>query len=145
MPETELLVETRSTDGDVNNELLERVRRIATSAAAMHDLDIEIQLIGQATTASSDPEMVEAVTRAAQDCIGVSKVTESCNIGASEDATFLMRRVQEQGGNTVYMVVGVSNPAPHHSEEFDIDERALPIAVELLERLVRQNSASSVR
>jgi metal-dependent amidase/aminoacylase/carboxypeptidase family protein len=53
------------------------------------------------------------------------------------------RAVQEQGGTATYLVVGASNPAPHHSPEFDIDEACLEIAVDTLERAVRTTDASS--
>jgi aminobenzoyl-glutamate utilization protein A len=38
------------------------------------------------------------------------------------------------------VLVGASNPAPHHHPRFDIDERSLPIAVELFDRLVRSGA-----
>ena len=134
--EAELSVETRSTDTEVNEQLSQRVREIVMGAARMHDLDVDIQPIGQAAAAVCDAGLIEEVMRTSEACAGISSIKQSCNFGASEDATFLMRRVQEQGGSATYMVIGASNPAPHHSADFDIDERALPIAVELLEKLV---------
>jgi len=48
-----------------------------------------------------------------------------------------MRTVQSGGGLATYAVVGASSPGPHHSPTFDIDERALPLAVDLLETCLK--------
>ena len=59
----------------------------------------------------------------------------------SDDATLFMNAVQETGGIATYGLVGAANPAPHHSPRFDIDERSLPLAVDLLDRLIRDPAA----
>ena len=63
-----------------------------------------------------------AIVAAAGSLPAVTVVHENFRLGASDDATFLMRAVQGQGGAATYLVVGASNPAPHHSPEFDIDD-----------------------
>ena len=52
--------------------------------------------------------------------------------GASEDAGFLMERVQKQGGEAAYLILGADLAAPHHHNEFDFDERVMQSGVELL-------------
>jgi aminobenzoyl-glutamate utilization protein A len=52
--------------------------------------------------------------------------------GASEDATLLMRRVQERGGLAGYFVLGTDLTSPHHTPEFDFDEGVLWQGVALL-------------
>jgi aminobenzoyl-glutamate utilization protein A len=73
------------------------------------------------------------------ECAGMETIGSflpSMRFGASEDATFMLRRVQEQGGRGVYMLFGSPLTAGHHQSSFDFDERVLGIAAELLVRLV---------
>lgn len=61
-------------------------------------------------------------------------------MSASDDVTVPMDAVQRRGGQATLMLVGASSPAPHHHEPFDIDERALGIAADWLEGLVRRTA-----
>ncbi|XVQ14075.1 hypothetical protein ACQP1W_16510 [Spirillospora sp. CA-255316] len=67
----------------------------------------------------------------------MTRVLDDHRFGASDDATYLMRAVQERGGDATYLVAGASSPAPHHSPGFDIDEACLAIAADVLERAIR--------
>jgi aminobenzoyl-glutamate utilization protein A len=55
---------------------------------------------------------------------------------ASDDASAMMRRVQERGGRAIYAKVGTTLAGGNHTPVFDIDEASLPIGVELLARAV---------
>lgn len=60
----------------------------------------------------------------------VSEVTSSRN-GGSEDVSYMMRRVQEQGGQATFMRVLTKESAPGHNRRFDFDEQVLPNAVKI--------------
>ncbi|MHB8618766.1 MAG: amidohydrolase [Chloroflexota bacterium] len=130
-----MVVETRARVADVNQELERRVRQIVAGAAAMHDLDHEVTLVGEASTIRCDEELVDVVLDEARHVPGFTSFQRSHVAIGSEDASLLMQRVQERGGKATYMVVGSTTAAPHHSDLFDIDEAALPLAVGLLERV----------
>ena len=51
--------------------------------------------------------------------------------GGSEDVSYMMRRVQEQGGQATFMRVLTKEAGPGHSRIFDIDEKVLPNAVKI--------------
>lgn len=133
----ELLAELRSPDGRVCDELERRARAVLDGAATAHGVEVTVERIGASTTAGCDPGVVTTVAAAARGVPGVTHVADTHPIGASDDATLLMRAVQERGGEATYVGFGASSPAPHHSPEFDIDETALPIAVTTLERAIR--------
>ncbi|MNG98594.1 p-aminobenzoyl-glutamate hydrolase subunit A [compost metagenome] len=57
----------------------------------------------------------------------------SRRFGASEDAGFLIERVQRSGGEAAYLILGADLAAPHHHPEFDFDETVLSHGVALLE------------
>ncbi|GAA4065544.1 p-aminobenzoyl-glutamate hydrolase subunit AbgA [Actinomadura miaoliensis] len=135
--DAELLLELRATAGDVCDELARRARAVLTAAGAAHEVGVRIERIGAATTAACDPAAVRAIAAAARSLPAVTRVHTDHRFGASDDATFLMRAVQEQGGRATFLVAGASSPAPHHSPAFDIDEACLGIAADTLERAIR--------
>jgi aminobenzoyl-glutamate utilization protein A len=59
----------------------------------------------------------------------VNHVSDCIDAGGSEDATYMMQRVQENGGLATYLVIGTTLAAGHHNEKFDIDERVMGIAI----------------
>ena len=48
-----------------------------------------------------------------------------------EDVSYMMNRVQEQGGQATFMRVLTHEAGPGHSRIFDIDEQVLPNAVKI--------------
>jgi len=110
--------------------------RVLGAAAAMHDCEVEVRRGSRAPSAESDPELARLVADAARETPGVTSVLETDDLGGSEDATYLMRRVQERGGLATYVGVGTDHPGGHHTPRFDVDEDSLPVAVEVLTRAV---------
>jgi aminobenzoyl-glutamate utilization protein A len=130
-------VEVRGTTAELNEYMLEHARRMVRAAADMHDVDVETSLYGKTTTFECDQEMVDTVAAAAGAVEGVTEIKERMDFGGSEDASYLVRRVQEQGGTATYIGVGASNVAGHHTARFDIDESALGIGVDAVVETVR--------
>lgn len=133
-----MLIETRAADRGTNKELERRVRLIVEHSASMHELEQRISVVGEATTIVCDEELVSWVLDEARQVPGFNSFKNYHKAGASEDASFMMRAVQEKGGRATYMVIGTPLAAPHHNQKFDIGEEALPMAVNLLERLGRR-------
>ncbi|PKG23800.1 amidohydrolase [Niallia nealsonii] len=134
----QMILETRAESWEVNEELKKRVEKIIVGSGAMHGVQTKMEVIGEATTAASNPELMELVVEEAKKVQGFTKfqLESNSNLG-SEDATFMMRRVQEYGGKATYMIIGSPLPAPHHHHRFDIDEKVLPMSVELLTRIAK--------
>ncbi|GAA4219703.1 amidohydrolase [Actinocatenispora rupis] len=139
----ELDIEVRADTEPALAALTERVATVLAGAAAMHDLTVETTETGRATVARHDPTVTAAVTAAAQRTSGVTTCRPEATMTASDDATVLMAAVQDHGGRAGYLLVGAGNPAPHHHSRFDIDERALPLAVDLLDHLVRDGNLAA--
>lgn len=128
----EMRVEVRGETGALNKSMFDAAKRVLTHSAEMHDVDLETSLYGKTSTFDSDQCAIDIVAAAASAIDDVTEITEHEPIGASEDASFLINRVQEIGGNGTYIGIGASNPAGHHTAHFDIDERALQIGVDVL-------------
>lgn len=139
----DLDVELRAGTAAACADLASRADTIVTGAAAMHGLDVTTTETGRATVARHDPTVRAAVTAAASRTAGVRECLPEATMTASDDATLLMSAVQDRGGRAGYLLVGAGSPAPHHHPRFDVDERCLPIAADLLETLVRTGLATS--
>ncbi|WP_266075755.1 amidohydrolase [Haladaptatus caseinilyticus] len=134
----EMRVEVRGDSADLNDSMLERARRVVSAAADMHDVDVQTGLYGKTTTFAADTDIAEAVANAARDVDGVDEIVACDDMAGSEDASYLIRRVQENGGQATYVGIGASNPYGHHTARFDIEEESLPIGVDVVSETVRR-------
>lgn len=132
-----MLVDVRGREPAQKEYMKERAERVVRAAAEMHAVEAVIEPYGETTTFVADNTLVEVVASAAAGVGGVEEVVEREDFRASEDASFLIRRVQEHGGKATYVGIGASNPAGHHTPRFDIDEDALEIGVDVLTTAIR--------
>lgn len=131
-----LKLETRGETTAIDAYMLEQAGRIIRAAAAMWEVEVKIRPMGSAAGATSDPELAAVVRAAAEATPAVQKIQDHGLLGGSEDFTWMMERVQQQGGKAAYMMIGSTIAAPHHDSRFDIDEASLPIGVEVITRTV---------
>ena len=135
-------------EGEVRGETTELMEymddhagRILRSAAEMHDCEVDIEYEGRAPGGESDAELAAVVADVAGGVAGVDSILDSDELGGSEDATYLMRHVQERGGLASYVGVGTDHPGGHHTPTFDVDEETIRIAIDVftgtIERLGR--------
>jgi aminobenzoyl-glutamate utilization protein A len=127
-----LAIETRGASTELDRFVYDNAVRVLQAAADMHDCTVEIRAMGGAQSANSDAELSERVAKIALDLGGYSLRAPETG-GGSEDYTYMMRRVQEQGGLATNIGVGADLGGwGHHTAAFDIDERALKAAIKLL-------------
>jgi aminobenzoyl-glutamate utilization protein A len=136
---TNIIPEEAFIEGEVRGEttelmesMRERARETIEAAAEMHDCTVEVGFDGEAPSATSDQSVVDRVKAVAERSDRVTSVLERDELGGSEDATYLMHRVQERGGEAAYVCVGTDHPGGHHTATFDVDEDSLAIGVEVL-------------
>jgi len=129
--EATMRVEVRGETHDLNEYMLGRAREVVDGAATMHDVDVETSLYGKTTTFRNDDAVVDVVGSAAKATPVVDRIIEK-EFGGSEDASYLIRRVQERGGTATYLGVGASNPSGHHTAYFDVDEEAIDVGVDVI-------------
>jgi aminobenzoyl-glutamate utilization protein A len=136
--EAQMRVEVRGETADLNEYMLAKVHRIIEHAAGMHDVDCETALYGKTTTFEADSSIIETVMEAVDSIPEVETCVDRADIGASEDASYLINEVQKNGGQATYIGIGASNPFGHHTSRFDIDEDALPLGVNALSETIRR-------
>ena len=134
-----VIAEEASIFGEVRGEttaLMEymkrEVERTLYAAAEMHDCDVDLTFVSESPRADSDPELARVVQSVASEHPDVNSTPLHAPFGASEDATFLMERVQREGGLSTYAIVGTDHPTNHHTPTFDVDEASIGIGVDVL-------------
>jgi aminobenzoyl-glutamate utilization protein A len=124
--------EVRGETTDLMNYTRDRAEQVIESAAAMHDCTVDIERGSEAPSAESDDAVADVVADVAADHGGVTHVAPTGELGASEDATYLMNRVQDTGGLASFVGIGTNHPGGHHTATFDVDERSLGVGVDVL-------------
>ena len=132
-----LRVETRGATDELDAYVLDHARRIVAAAAEMHDVEVETERYGAAADFEPDAAMIDRVIAAAGTVDAVDEVIRRKRMGGSEDASYLIRRVQDRGGVATYVGIGASNPSGHHTAEFDVDEDAIDLGIDLVAATVR--------
>lgn len=127
--------EVRGARTDLMEYMRERAETVLESAAEMHDCEVSVEYTGEAPSADPDPELRDLVYEVAREA-GVDSPLRRAELGGSEDATFLMRRVQEHGGEATFVGIGTDHPGGHHTATFDVDEASIGIGVDVLTRAI---------
>jgi aminobenzoyl-glutamate utilization protein A len=133
--------EVRGETTDLKEYVAGKAEDVLEHAAAMHDCEVDIAVTGEAPSAESDDAIRSVAYEEAGDVEGVTERLRRDELGGSEDATYLMRTVQEQGGEAAYLGIGTDHPGGHHTSTFDVDEDSLPMGVEWLARTVERIGA----
>lgn len=129
-------VETRGATGAINQYMFTRAQAVIQGAASMYEVQADITLMGAATECHPDPEWVDWLQEQASQVPGVEHVCSTWpGAAGSEDATWMMERVQSKGGKASYMIFGTELSAGHHNEKFDFNEQVMSIALSTLARI----------
>ena len=133
----ELEAEARGETTALMEYMKRRFETTVRAAATMHGCRGTVDVVSESPRADSDPELQALVTEVAEGVDGIDSVRPAADFGASEDATFLMERVQEAGGLAAYLIVGTDHPTSHHTPTFDVDERSIRHGVDVLVGAIR--------
>jgi len=133
IPETALLKGTlRTFDAGLRDKLIRRIEEVAKGIASALGGSAEIAWLQGSPAVVNDAVMTERFRAVAREVVGDKLLETPPVMGGDDMAEFLLRCPG------VYFWVGAADPAtgkdkPHHHPGFDIDdERALPLATELL-------------
>ncbi|CAN5503353.1 amidohydrolase [soil metagenome] len=132
--EVELKGTLRTFDPELREALRARILEVAEGVANLQRGSVETTWNVGSPAVVNDEAMTERLKRVAASVLGEDGVQESERIMGGDDMALWL---QEAPG--CYFFVGARDEAagidkPHHHPQFDIDERALPLAVELLSR-----------
>jgi amidohydrolase len=126
----------RAVEAEERERLLRRCAEVAGTVASALRCEASFQRETGCPPVVSDAATADLVRRAAVDAVGEEMVDRAHPITVGDDVACFLERVPG-----CYFLVGAGDAsgrpvAPHHHPEFDIDERCLPVGVEVLGRAV---------
>ncbi|MGQ9445318.1 M20 family metallo-hydrolase [[Pasteurella] aerogenes] len=134
----QIQLEVRGENKAINQYMVDQVMQIAQGVATSFDVSYETEIMGEAVDMNNDAELIDLVSEIALAQPEVQQIQAEYAFNASEDATILGRRVQEQGGKAIYFILGADRTAGHHQAEFDFDENQLLTGVNIYTQLVQR-------
>ena len=122
--EAKMEIEVRGATTEVNDYMCQAAQRVLESCAQMYGCQMEMKLMGAADSLRSDEAMAE---RVANSCRSVGLAVKEGMIRSlgSEDVSYMMNRVQEQGGIATFMRLMTPFAGPAHNRKFNFGEEAL--------------------
>ena len=126
-----LKIETRGTTSELNDYMKQYAESIIQGAAQMFQVAYTIETVGEGKSAEGSTELAAVLVDAAKSENLITQLEENKPSG-SEDATFFINRVQENGGQASYCIFGTDLAAGHHNESFDVNEDSMLPAVQTL-------------
>lgn len=131
-----MAIETRGETTNLNEYMTKEAINIIENIAKTYGVECEWKVVGQAPGARSNEELIPFIQSAIKAVPGVTSIVSHMDLNGSEDAVYMINRVQEQGGKASYLLFGSPIRAGHHDPLFDMNEKVLKLGSEVLTRLV---------
>lgn len=123
VPDTAVIkLETRGASTEINEYMVTEAKRIINACADIYDVTVNITMAGAAPACLADRELGHEVAELIRERCCYDKVLEYADMGGSEDCGYFMERVQQNGGQALYMMYGTQIVAGHHNSHFDFNE-----------------------
>ena len=130
-PNALLIVEYRGETPEISDYLGKRVFDIIDGSAKAYDMDYTYVDYGEVPAGKSDDAMMEVIERAAKKVPWFEKIYFKGNVGGTDDAAAMIRKVQQNGGIGTYVGIGTDTTNTLHHPEFDLDEECIDPAIEM--------------
>jgi len=129
--EVELKGTLRTFDAATRERLSQRIRDVVNGVSATFRCQVDIEWFEGTPAVVNDADETALVERVARDASSVTEVKRSAQAMGGDDMALWL---QQAKGAYFYVGAqgGESTAFAHHHPRFDIDERSLPIAAEVL-------------
>jgi len=129
----------RTLDADVQRAAKRRLREVCEETCRSFGASAEFTYEEGYPPVVNDAEMIDLVARVARREFGEGTYATMEPVMGGEDFAYFLQRVP---GAFVMLGMGDNQPYPHHNVRFDIDERALPIGVQLMTEVALEMMAA---
>ena len=119
-----LELEVRGVNTAVNRYMCQAAERVLQSCAQMYDCQMELKLMGAAESLTSDEALCNALGESAKK-VGLQVRPGMLQSFGSEDFSYMMNKVQENGGQATFMRTLSVQAAAAHNRNFDFGEEVL--------------------
>jgi amidohydrolase len=136
--EAEMLGTIRNLDSTIRKEVLQQVRNIAETTAAMYGATAEVILENKTLVTYNEPKLVERMLPSLQKAAGTANVKPMNWVTGAEDFSFFQDKIP---GFFIYLggMPAGNDPTkapPHHTPDFFIDDSRLDLGVKTFCQLV---------
>ncbi len=114
-----------TSTAEIQSYVNSRVREIAAGVAAVWNVELDVQHIGESPFSDQDESLGLVAQDVAGRTPGINQVIDTVDTSAADDANVLIERVRSRGGRGIYSVIGSDLADGHHTSRFDFDERSL--------------------
>ena len=119
-------IEVRGETTEINRYMIENAERILKLSAEMYGCTCDIKLMGAAEGMVSDVPLATRVHAVCAEKMGMAVPENPIRkAGGSEDVSYMMNRVQEQGGQATFMRLMTPMSGPAHDRTYDFGEEVL--------------------
>lgn len=118
-------IETRGEITEINELMYKKTIEVLKGCANMYGVELNTEVVGSAAGGEGDKELADIVKEVIEGFEMIKEVKETYNMNGSEDVTYMMEKVQSQGGKAIFMIIGTPISAPHHNSCFDFEEDVL--------------------
>ena len=129
--EAKMEIEVRGSTTELNQYVENYALRILENAAAMHGCTVEYKLMGAAESLVSDMSLVQRLRKVWEDAGFTVSEKDIMTLGGSEDYSYMMNAVQQQGGQATFFRSLTACYAGSHNRRYDFDEVLLKNGVML--------------
>ena len=137
VPDTALMkIETRGESTEINEAMYKKTIDVLKASAAMYGVEVETELVGGAAGGTGDEELASVVRTVVEKLEIMRQIKDTENLNGSEDVTYMMEKVQKNGGKATFMIIGTPISAPHHNSKFDFKEEVLMKGVKIFTSVV---------
>ena len=124
--EAKMEIEVRGETTEINRYMIEKAEKILNLSAEMYGCTCDIKLMGAAEGMVSDVPLATRVQTVCAEKMGMSVPENPIRkAGGSEDVSYMMNRVQEQGGQATFMRLMTPLSGPAHDRTYDFNEEVL--------------------
>lgn len=88
-----LCMEIRGENDEITQDIFIKVKEVINGTAAMYGVQSSIEIVGQAPSGKSDSKLINIIKNACKSIEEIDSIIDEANFGASEDVTFMMKRV----------------------------------------------------
>ncbi|MDO5725151.1 MAG: amidohydrolase [Tissierellia bacterium] len=123
-----MLLEVRGDTSENAKLIEEKMKKVVEGSAMQYDLEYSMTKMGEAAAFNTKhPEFTDMIADEMKK--RGFEIDLRPSLGASEDVSFMLKRVEENGGKCIHYLFGTQLSAPHHNEKFDYKEDVLDFGV----------------
>lgn len=140
----EMKLEIRGETDEINEYMYQQVKNIVEGCSLSYQVSNIITVEGQANALSNDIELINVLNNVITTIPEIIYPVQQRCFGGSEDATVLIKRVQERGGKGIYFIVGADRTSGHHQSDFDFDEKMMLTMLKTYCQMIMYLSKNSI-